>query len=249
MFQDAFWLAKKELKHHWSAIALSLLFTVFVGGSTGMLLADSAVKMFEDHATSYNCFLLDLIFLGLTPAFATIFMAKPYLTLQTIKEDPYSKRMAFLRSLPIPVNVLAFSRTIVMFIILLIMSSAFYLSIVFVLIGMSSTFYDFISTGEFLIFIFIWFGYALAVGGINPFIEYGTNGKVLHLFPFIFFGLFLIFILNFYNYTGQGVVEMILYYTKNAGWPLAILSLVMGGFGCYIWNKLLTIRLKKRDYV
>lgn len=246
MFQQAFWLAKKELKYHLLPIVFTVLVTVFIGVFTGFLLEESVRALFNAEATSYNRFLLDMMFIGLTPAFASIFMSGPYLSFQTIKDDTYSKRMALFRSLPIPVSVLSLSRTIVMLITLLIMSSAFYITISIVL---SEHFFELFIVKEFIIFLIIWFGYALALGGLNPFIEYGTNGKVLHTVPFVFIAIFIITVLIFYNLVEQGIVETMLFLVKDVGWPLALISFIVGCIGCFVWNKLLTIRLERRDYL
>lgn len=245
MFQQAFWLAKKELKSQWVGIALTLVVTIFFALITATLLDQSVRKLFGTEATFYNHTLLDIIFIVLTPSFAAIFMSRPYLNFQAIKDDPYSKRMALFRSLPIPLKTLSLSRTLIMVVTLIIMSSAFYITVTFAL---PDHFFQFLTPREYLIFILFWFGYALVVGGINPFIEYGTNGKVLHIVPWVFIVGFLITVFIFYNLVGQGIVETVLILIKNHGWPLAVLSLFVGVIGSYVWNKLLTIRLARRDY-
>ncbi|WP_096200199.1 hypothetical protein [Bacillus sp. FJAT-45350] len=246
MLQQAFWLAKKELKSQWGAIALTLVVTIFFALLSATLLDQSVRKLFGTETTFYNHTLLDIIFLVLTPSFAAVYMSRPYLNIQTIKDDPFSKRMALFRSLPIPVTTLSLSRTLLMVVTLIIMSFAFYLTIT---ISLPSNFFELMTTVEYLIFILFWLGYALAIGGINPFIEYGTNGKVLHLVPWVFIVVFLITIFIFYNLVGQGIVETVLVLIKSHGWPLAAISLFVGVCGSFIWNKLLTIRLSRRDYL
>ncbi|MGO4886600.1 hypothetical protein ACJ2A9_02490 [Anaerobacillus sp. MEB173] len=246
MFQQAFWLAKKELKAQWIAISLTLLATIFIAIFSSILLDQSVRKLFGDEMMFYNHTLLDIIFLVLTPSFAAIFMSRPYLNFQTVKDDPFSKRMALLRSLPIPIPTLSLSRILLMVGTLLMMSFAFYLTITIVLPG---HFFELLTPVEYLIFILFWFGYALAIGGINPFIEYGTNGKILHIVPWAFIVVFFVTVFIFYNLVDQGIVETVLVLIKSHGWPLAIISLLVGVWGSYIWNKFLTIRLSKRDYL
>ncbi|MFC0562510.1 hypothetical protein [Halalkalibacter alkalisediminis] len=246
MYQQAFWLAKKEFKSQWVAIALTLVVTIFLALVSAALLEQSVRKLSGTETIFYNRMLLDIMFVGLTPSFAAIFMSRPYLNFQTIKDDPFSKRMAFFRTLPIPVSILSLSRIFLMVGTLIIMSFAFYLTIT---IAVPAHFFELMTPVEYLIFILFWLGYALAIGGVNPFVEYGTNGKILHLLPWVFIVVFLITVFIFYSLVGLSIVEMILVLIKSHGWPLAAVSIFVGVCGSYIWNKLLTMRLSKRDYL
>ncbi|WP_167577678.1 hypothetical protein [Ammoniphilus sp. YIM 78166] len=67
--------------------------------------------------------MLDILFVITTLSLGAIFMSGPYLSFRTIKEDPFNKRMAMLRSLPIPVSVLSLSRMIMMLITLIVTSA------------------------------------------------------------------------------------------------------------------------------
>ncbi|RKQ28127.1 hypothetical protein [Oceanobacillus halophilus] len=249
MLEQAFWLAKKEFKFQWLGFTATILFTLILGIATAFLLDISAEKVFINRDTPYNRLLLDLIFIGITPSFAAIYMSKPYLSFQTIKDDTFTKRMALLRSLPIPVKVLSASRTIVMLMTLSILSFIFYGVIYLILVTFPMRFLELMSFLEFVSFIAIWFGYALAVGGMIPYIEYGTSGKVLHLTPFISIAIFIAIIIIVYSYVESGIVEIILYFAKENGILLAIASMIIGISSTYLWNRLLTNRLAKRDYL
>ncbi|MFC0470811.1 hypothetical protein ACFFHM_09975 [Halalkalibacter kiskunsagensis] len=246
MVQQALWLAKKELRSNWVPLIFTAIVTVFFALFSIVLLEQASRKLFGTETMYYNDFLLDIMFVGLTPSLAAIFMQGPYLSFRTVTEDTFSKRMALLRSLPIPVNVLALSRTFTMLATLLIMSSIFYIVIV---IGLSNSFFQFLSTTELMMFILIWFGYSLALGGVNPFIEYGTNGKILHLTPFIFLGAFITTMIIFRQIFEHSIVEWSLLLVKDYGWMIALISVVIGFIGCYVWNTLLKYRLDKRDYL
>jgi len=250
LFKDAVWLAKKEYKHHWMDVILTFLICMFIGSIVGLILADSSNRvLFTVNSISVNRFILDLFFIGAAPAFATLFMSKPYLSFKAAKNDPYGKRMAVLRSLPIPVSVLALSRTFLMLSTLAVMSFAFFGTMATVILVFSNGILEVFTVDEFFVFIFVWLGFMLALGGMNPYIEYGTNGKALHILPHIFIGLFIIVEIIFYNYFSQGMVEASIVLVKDIGWPLALFSVVIGVICCYGWNKLLKRRLENRDYV
>lgn len=246
MLQQAFWLVKKEIKTQWGAIVLTVGATTLIAFFTSLLLDHSVRHYFGTNETFDRHMFLDVIFLVLSPSFGAIFMARPYLTFQTIKEDPFSKRMAFLRSLPIPIATLSLSRMLLMLVILFIMSLTFFITIT---IALPTEFFELLTVREYFIFILFWFGYALMMAGMNPYIEFGTNGKVLHIVPWILVVVFLSIFLCFYVVVGQGVVETMLILVKNYGWPVALISIMIGVCATFIWNQLLTMRLRRRDYL
>lgn len=234
-----------EYRHHWFAAFATFIFGIFVGAGTGFLLAESERVVFEVNSISSNRFVLDFIFVGMAPSFATIFFAKPYLSYFEAKEDPYGKRMAFLRSLPIPISVLALSRMLLVISNVAVMSVAFYGAMTIVIYD----YFELMTAGEMMTFILLWIGFMLALGGVNPYIEYGTNGKFLHIFPFLYMAIFIIFETFYFLNFKQGIVETSIQLVESIGWPLAVISIVIGAACCYGWNLLLKNRLQTRDYL
>lgn len=251
MFKDAVWLAKKDYKHHWIVVLTTFAFCIFIGLATGGLLLGSESVVIEINSNPAGTFLLDLVFVGMAPAFTTLFMSKAYLSFKAAKQDPYGKRMAFLQSLPIPVSVLALSRTILMLSTLVIMSFAFYGSIATVLYGLNypGSSSEIMTVNEFIIFTGVWFGFMLAIGGMNPFIEYGTRGVMLHIIPYAYIGLFIVVEIFFYQSYKQGIVEQSLDLVRDIGWPIAVLSIAIGVLCSYVWNHLLKKRLENKDFL
>ncbi|SHG33694.1 LTA synthase family protein [Ornithinibacillus halophilus] len=251
MISEAFWLAKKEFRHQWIGFVSTILVTILMGILvSGFLLsgAEGQFIQFRIESTLFNHLFLDLIFIGMAPSFAAVFMSKPYLSYREAKDDPHGQRMAVLRSLPIPVSVLALSRTIFMLITLIILSVTFFGTILIFILGISNSF-DLMTTGNLIIFLIFWFGYMLALGGMSPYIEFGTGGRIIHVLPYVFLGLFLVGQFTFYKYFGQGIVEKIIVLVEEIGWPIAIISLFVGVMCTIGWNKLLKKRLMNRDYL
>ncbi|XQY93802.1 hypothetical protein ACNRWW_10535 [Metabacillus sp. HB246100] len=246
MVRDAIWLAYKELQFHRVPLLISIIVTFFYAGLTSFHLDQSLVNVISKETITDRYIIIDLLFIIITPSLAAIFMSKPYISFSTIKEDPYSKRMAIYRSLPISINTLALSRTIVMIFTLVLLSIAFYSILTF---SLSDTIFTYYSISEYLIFICIWLGYALALGGSNTFIEYGTNGKFLHLFPYLLLTFLLLVFFLYYTFVEKGIVEQTILLSKNIGWPIAIFSLFIGMVGCIFWHTLLTKRLSKKDFM
>ncbi|KHF38534.1 hypothetical protein [Halalkalibacter okhensis] len=246
MFTQALWLVKKDMRYTWKGFIFTVVAVVFFGLFTAIFLEQAARALFGDGVMYYNEIVLDIFFVAIVPSLAAIFMSGPYLSFQTIKDDPFTKRMAFLRTLPIPVTVIALSKTLMMLITLLIMSTIFYGAMAFAL---PDSFFTYVTLPEFFVFILLWFGYSLALGGMNPYIEYGTSGKVLHLLPFVWIALMFGLFFSFRHIVGHSIVEWSLLLVKDFGWFSAIVSIIIGVMGCFLWHKLLMRRLKKRDYV
>lgn len=248
MLKDAVWLAKKEYQYQWRALIATFIASLFIGTLTGFLLSGANESEVRDFSEFIQRYVLDLFFVGVAPSFATFFMAKPYLSLQNAKQNPYGKRMAVLRSLPVPVSVLSLSRIILMISTLVIMSLAFYGMMGTVLFGIAGSVFDFLTFGEFIIFGFFWFGFAMVVGGISPYIEYGMKGTMLHILPYLYMGVFVL-VEMFLMINGVGIVETSFEIVKSVGWIAALISMLVGIIFCYGWNQLLKVRLENRDYL
>jgi len=248
MFKEAVWLVKKEYQYQWLAFIGTFIASIVLGGIVGLMLTGPSGSGFQDFSVFLHRFLLDLFFVGIAPSLATFFMAKPYLSFQNARQNPYGKRMAVLRSLPVPISVLSLSRILLMLSTLVIMSLAFYGMMGTVLYGYMGRLFDTLTLGEYVIFGFFWFGFAMMVGGMNPYIEYGMKGTMLHVLPYLYMALFVvvevIFMLN-----GIGMVEKSFELIKGVGWPAALISLVIGVLCCFGWNRLLKTRLENRDYL
>jgi hypothetical protein len=246
LMKDAWWLARKELHFYKVPLGFSVIVTIFFAAMTSWSLEQSILNVFHPETAMDKFIFVDIMFVLITPALGAIFMSGPYLTFRTMKEDPFSKRMAFFRSLPIPVNVLSLSRTMIMLITLFLLTFAFYTTITIVL---HDLIFDYLTVGEYLSFILMWLGYAAALGGFNPYVEYGTNGKVLHVIPYVLIILLACVSLLFYKMVDKGIVESSVLLAIDIGWPIALLFVFIGIAGSVIWNTLLTKRLAKRDYV
>lgn len=247
MLKDALWLAKKEIATSWKAYALTVLTTILVAMVVTFFLQSMAIVTFTDHelANIPRTPAIDVFFIAFSFAFATLYMSKPYLSFNTIKEDTFSKRIAFYRLLPIPIQTLALSKTLVMLFTLVLMSVVFY-TILF--ITLTEQFFELIPPANFLHFALLWFGFSLAFGGVNTYIEYGTSGKTLFIFPFIFVGIILG--ISFYLQITEehGIVAGSLIYVLEYGKMLAIVSIILGIVGSIFWHKMLLWRLRVRDY-
>lgn len=247
MWKDSWWLVGKELKLQRLAFVSTILVTFLLSFFASLAFIPFLEQAVTPQGFDYpKRFVLDLIFVGLTPTFSAIYMSSPYLSFRSFKEDPFGKRMAVYRALPVPVEVLARSRMLLMLVTLVSLSIVFYTTMI---ILASLVILQTLPFTDIIIFILIWFGYAIAAGGLNTFIECGTNGKVLWLFPTIFLTLFVVIAIMTYNTTGIGIVEWSFSLAQRHGWLAAAASLLLGAVCSFATYKILKTRLRVRDYV
>lgn len=242
-WSHTWWLTKKELKYNRIYFILTFIMVLFfslIASSQLEQLANQGLNetMFRQH------FPLDVIFLVLTMSFGVLFVSTPYLSFRTIKEDPFSKRMALYRSLPIPLDVLSRSRMLLMIVILLVLSAAFFIALY---LGVSEDFFLFLSRSEYIAFALLWIGFALFFNGINPVVEFGTSGRFLYIYSLFLFIFFIVMKLAFIFIVGQGIVEWSISIILKYGWKASILSLVIGGIASYLWYLVLKKRLLTRN--
>lgn len=242
MWKEAWWLAVRELKYQWKAILATLLFTVFIA-----LLTSELFTYLIQSKDTYRLYLLDVIFLGLTPSLATLFISKPYLSFSTISDDPFTKRIAFFRLLPIPIEVLSRSRMIFTM-LLLVMMSLFFYTVIFLTLPLQIP-EPFFTSNEFLKFALFWFGYALALSGFMPFLEFGLNSRMFFILQFVIAAVLAIGLLSLYPMTEKGIIAWSFYLLKDWGWNAVILSWLIGTISVWGWKCALHHRFMYRDYV
>lgn len=246
MWKQAWWLVGKEIKFQWRAFTATMIATFIISLAVINVLVgiDSRGELIQE-TFYFRMFMMDFIFLGLTPSFAAIYMAGPYLSFRSFNEDPFGKRLAVYRALPVPIGVLIRSRMLLMLVTLLTMSAVFYTSIITAL-----NVADMMpNIGLLVSFICTWFGYALALGTVNAYVEFGTNGRVLWIYPFVFVLTFLGTAIFIHRKAGTSIVEWSYTLAQNYGWAAAVISIVIGAVISIGVGQLLKKRLLKRDYL
>ncbi|QHS21743.1 hypothetical protein GWK91_01745 [Virgibacillus sp. MSP4-1] len=249
MLKDAIWLATNEYKQNITAVFITFFASSLLGFILGGTFTNPDPFIIKIRSTSVTPYLFDFMIIGTAPAFSSLFMSKPYLSYKSARKNPYLKQMAVLRTLPITLSALALSRILFMILTLLTMSLAFFGSIGILI----AVFPDYVLTlftiSELILLMIVWFGFMLAVGGLSPFLEYGTSGKALHIIPFIYVAIITIAIIVFYQYFSSGIAENIIGLVKTVGWPVALFSMTIGIAGCLGWNRLLQQRMANKDFL
>jgi hypothetical protein len=178
---DAYWLARKEMRRTWLSYPLTGLFVLFLGFF--VVPSVSGVFEFEGFGAEgrrmedfYNAFFSDYLFLVVCAFLAVNAISRDY-TLAW--RDPFSSRLLFLRSLPIPAESLVGSRVISMLFAFVLNAPVFFLPAFFLSdLGELGT--------SYLWFCGVWIGYCLLASGLCLLCELTVSGRVYTL---IYFGL------------------------------------------------------------
>jgi hypothetical protein len=180
-FAGGFWLARKEIGSTWLSYVLSCLFVVFLGffvvpGVAGVFELEGFGAWGQRTQEFYNAFFSDYLFLVICAFLGVNVISRNY-TLDW--RGPFSSRLLFLRSLPVPAGSLVASRALGMLFALLLNAPAFFLPA-----------YFFTDLGEFktayLWFACVWIGYSLLASGLWLLCELTVSGRAYTL---TYFGL------------------------------------------------------------
>ncbi len=245
MYKRAFKLVKTEIRMLFPAYILTFAVTVLLGLFSITFLKE-LINTLAGYQNHFNGVSVDILFVFLSPCLSIVFLSSPYLSLKTLKEDPFGKRIALFRTMPVPIKVLTKSRMLLMLITLLILSTTFYTTIV---IGIRDIYHLVFTTQQLVSFLLFWFGFSLTIGGLNVYIESGTNGKMLYIFSFLYSLTIVSFIIVFNLNTKNSVVEKVAEWTQQYDWMPSVVMIIIGLLSYNIWGIILQKRLSKRDYL
>jgi hypothetical protein len=251
-FVGAVWFAKKEMKGAWLSYSLTGLFVVFMG-LFGVATLSGIFELegfgawgqrMEDYC---NAFFLDYLFLTVCALLGvnTVYGGRGPLLLSwdTWRETPTSRKLLFLRGLPVPAGSLVGSRMISMLFALMVNAVAFFTP-VFLLSDLRE-----LGTSKYLWFAGIWIGYALATSGLYLLCELTLRSDKAHtLFSFgLATSLIVVVLLIEWTLEPSLVEKTAKLAQSHYGALLAILSILVGGTALMLLPRLTAGRIEKRD--
>ncbi len=243
--RDACRIAWNELKHKYIALLANVLFSALIG----FFLAHDMVRVLAgDERGSMQpgvSFPVDLWLIAVVPALGALAFSREYISFgYLVSEEPFLKRLRFFRMWAIPLKVVAWSRILYMMMCLgtslLVFVGVFVASSWSALLGV-------LSVAEYAAFVFVWVGYAFAVSGINPYLEFGTNGKAILIGSFTGLLLIVVAILTFYSHFGQPVYLWVFELARRNPPAAMILSVFMAVLGVAAFYRALMYRLARKD--
>jgi len=243
--RNALWLAGKDMKRTRISYLASGLFMLFFGllGSVNVenfFRVEGAGGRGDAFTISLNSYSLDIFFLAVVPLAAGNFISRDYLGSW---RDSFSKKLSFLRALPILPEELVIGRVLNMLPALVLTGPAFFLPVYLLSRGLREQ----LDPVRYLWFAAIWIGYAILVAGLYLYLEMSVSGKTYNLLmvPAIafFFALPALTTWGLDLRLVAGTIGLVRFY----GPIPAGLALLIGGAGFLLWVIAATRRLKKRD--
>ncbi|MGF9914252.1 hypothetical protein ABEX47_21685 [Paenibacillus ehimensis] len=240
--RDACRIAWNELKHRYIALLANVLFSALIG----FFLAHDMVRTLAGGSMQPGVsFPVDLWLIAVVPTLGALAFSREYISFSyLVSEEPFLKRLRFFRMWAIPLKVVAWSRmlymTMCLGISLLVLVSVFVTVSGPALLGV-------LSVAEYAAFVFVWVGYAFAVGSINPYLEFGTTGKAILIGSFPAVLLIIAGVLMFYLHFKQPVYLWVFELARGNPPAAMILSVLIAVLGVLGFHRALVYRLARKD--
>jgi hypothetical protein len=241
LLESSLWLAMEELRKKWHALIWG---TLFYGYTVFMIAIMSEQFLETDAGTNIHAFtgvMANFFVLAILQNLGFPMNGKYF---SFWKSDTFTKRLHYLKRLPISNEVIIMSR-ILQFLFTIVIMTIIFFGIYYIIMA-----YELISRVDifpYLSLAVIWMGYAIITGSLNLYWELAVSGKT-------YFRYCLLMTLVY------GVVSVIIWYlyrnsiwlvtaewARDYGFVPAILSLILGVISLVICGKQLKKRLDRRD--
>lgn len=163
-----------------------------------------------------------------------------------LADDTYTRMLAYMRTLPVPAEVILCKRKLNM-LFAFILNSTLYFGLIYVL---SPNIRSELPVAAYLAFVFTWIGFGLVIAGLFIFIELLFSGKAYFIFMTIFMFLAL-GAAGLVKLAGGNLLLASVAVSKEWGLlsPLMWVSLLLGIVSVQLFSRWTIHRLKSRDLV
>lgn len=170
--RKALWsLAELHWRRHWASLLFMLGFTMYISFLIGGILGDTLGDIPDSprEATVLDI-AIDWMYLMMFPVFGLCASSSSF---RIAREDTFTKKLAFYRTLPIPLEAIVRAR---LFRIVLLIPLFGVLSLL-MQYGITASIREHVTLGQWITFGLTWICYGLAVGAVLLWFELGTSGK------------------------------------------------------------------------
>ncbi|GGG16293.1 hypothetical protein [Paenibacillus abyssi] len=233
-WQGAWQIVKHEIRRDKLGLLFSLMFFTYVA----VILIPIFNERLESEAMGQN-WLLDFMYLSLLPNLGFVMNRTMF---RYWRDDPFTKKIAAWRTMPISPAHIAAARFILLSIVL-IAGWLYFFSLEYIFI---SAFHEKLSFLQYIGFAAFWLGYALIFACQYVYLELGFSGKFYVSACFVYFALFglLTYLINL---SGDGAVFGVIKAVQNGQWWISALSLAVAVVALLFTNLMLRKRLAKRN--
>lgn len=247
LLREAMWLTWSDARRTPLSYVAAGLWPLLIGPLaasmlSGVFVVEGLGAEGERMEAMFNGALLDFWFLAIVPAFCINLLFNPDYS-SRFTTDSMSRRMSFLRSIPVPIPVIVTGRMLTMLATLLVSAPPFFMA--FYLSGRGS---EGMPAGTaFAAFALIWIGYALLAGGFYMYVWLGVAGRTDLAITLSVAAAYLLTSLSVNLFSDAGLVERTVMLAREYGSISGIAALTSGGVAFVAWGCVTARRLGNRD--
>lgn len=218
-WQDAWYIFRSEMRQSWMGVLFTLLFFSYFGLITMPNFIEMMVQ--EDPNTDIG-WITDFLYLTITPIMSFLMNRSIY---RCRTDDPFTKRLAYYKTMPISLNAIVIARMLQMFAVLITVGTFFY-SLQYAL---ADRLRELLSIEQYLIFVFIWIGYSITIGCVYIYFEQAHSGRVYFNISLLFFVPYIILGILLWVYR-PGILFHLILVAKNMEiiWPILMNVFAVG---------------------
>lgn len=238
-WRDIWWLTGRDLREkRWSLLLSTLFFALL--GLNGSLIGRSVWETKE--AAEWNGFaeaMLGFYLIAMSGVLGFGF-CRDYRNYW--RTSNFTKKLAFLRSLPMKAEVIVSSRLIVMIATSVLMGTAFFTTMYFT----AASIQEMLDGEAFVRFALVAWGYAVAIGGGYLYLELGYREKTYFLINLALLPVFFLIPLLFWV-TGESLVSRVFALVRETNWVLPAAAIVCGFLILLLLRTIIVRRVRARD--
>lgn len=236
-WQGAWYIFRSEMRQSWIGGIITILFFIYVG----LIMMPNLNEMLMKEESRLSAgWIADFIYLTLLPMMSFL-MNRSIFRCRT--EDPYTKRLAYYKTMPISLNAIVIARIMQLFAVLIPVATFFY-TVQYVF---TDELNELLSIEQYLIFVFIWIGYSIIVGCAFVYLEQAYSGRIYFNVSLISMVLYIILAVILWAFKAD-ILLRTMYAAKNMElmWPL-FMNVFAGGVVA-LTAAMVRRRLAARDF-
>ena len=242
VLRDAWWLARKDFGNHWLSLIWNTLFNLYM---VWMLLLPMTYSQQQDDmqgaALIINGVTMNFFVLAIIPMWGFP-ISKAFMNYK--KTDLYTKKIAYLKTLPISNQVIIWSRFIQTAMLVMAMASVVFIPYFTILDYSGKLPLSFL---ECVAFTLVWAGFSLLIGSFYISWELGMPGKAYFIRCLLIMPLFAIGAYVFWWLFGQSLWLVMMEWIHDFQFLLPIGALLISFLSIVAVASWLEKRLEKRD--
>jgi hypothetical protein len=237
LWKGAWYLTKHELaKDRWKSL-FTILFVGYLLLFTVPLLND-VVNGDRDTMLYWAA---DFVYLTILPCMGFVLNQT---MMRYWKDNSYTKKMAYWRTLPISSKQIALGRIMQLTIVLVVTQLIFFILQFLIIRSMGAE----ISVLHFVLYAIFWFGYSLSMAIAYIYWEVGHSGKMYFLFNLIYIVIFFAVTVSLTYFKLGNVVVTSLQAIEDGHWWIALAAIAVSIIAIFIGVNRIENRLEKRNY-